>query len=40
MTPLKTQKIPPKSDVFFRKILEKYSQLFSQIFNQIFFNFG
>ena len=40
MTPLKTQKSQKKSDIFLRKILEKYSQLFSKIFSQIFFDFG
>ena len=45
MTPLKTQKSQQQkkkkiSDVFLRKILEKYSQLFSNISSQIFFDFG
>ena len=34
------QKSPKKSDVFLRKMFEKYSQLFSKIFSQIFFDLG
>ena len=37
MTPEKTQKYP---DVFWTKMLEKYSQLLSKIFSQISVVFG
>ena len=40
MAPIKTQIIFKKSDVFLKKILEKYSQLLSKNFSQIFFDFG
>ena len=38
-TPQKNTKISQKSDVFLRKILEKYFQLFSKLCSQIFFDF-
>ena len=39
-SPKNKKKISKKSDVFWKEILEKYSQLLSKIFSQIFLDFG